>query len=397
MRSLISLAVAAAALPFSAYAVPPPISRSGQSQGKYIVIMHPAHEVTHLGFSRKGSAFQGIAPTHTYNSDSMKGFAAHLTSSQVEAIKSDSRVAYIERDGVLHTQDIRDAALVRTETNATWGLGRISHRAKGRSDYLYDSSAGAGACAYIIDTGIRVNHTEFGGRATFVRNYDRVDGTDDDLFGHGTHVAGTIGSESYGVAKRASLFAMKVCDQFGSCDVSAVNQAILDTITDSARRSCPSGVVINMSLGAPNDEWKSIKTAVKAAADAGIFVAVAAGNSATDSKDFTPANAQGACAAGAADKDDRIADFSNFGKPVKVFAPGVDVLSTYNDGKTTMMSGTSMASPHVAGMAAYLLGLNGKQDPAKLCSYIAETGTKDVLTGIPAGTVNLLAFNGEQL
>jgi subtilisin family serine protease len=272
---------------------------------------------------------------------------------------------------------------------------QIRHRAKGVTDYVYDSTAGAGTCAYIIDTGIRINHTDFSGRATFVKNYDTVDGTDEDLFGHGTHVAGTIGSDTYGVAKATKLHAMKVCNQFGMCDVSGVNQAILDTITDSAKRDCPNGVVINMSLGAPNDQWKSLRQAVKAAADAGIFVAVAAGNSAADAATFSPASAEGACAVGAADKDDKMADFSNFGKPLVVFAPGVDVVSAYKDGKTYTMSGTSMASPHIAGLAAYLFGLNGKQSPTALCQTIADMSTKNVLSAVPDGTVNKVAFNGQ--
>jgi subtilisin family serine protease len=219
-----------------------------------------------------------------------------------------------------------------TQTNATWGLGRLSHKAKGVSTYLYDSSAGTGTCAYIIDTGIFTAHPEFEGRATFVKNFDTVDGTDDDMFGHGTHVAGTIGSKSYGVAKNAKLFAMKVCNQFGSCDLSNVIAAITLTISDSKTRGCTNGVVINMSLGAPNSEWRSIKDIIKVATDAGIFVAVAAGNESQDAKDVSPASAPGTCVAGASDINDQIASFSNYGSTLSVFAPGVDIISTYNQG-----------------------------------------------------------------
>jgi subtilisin family serine protease len=219
-----------------------------------------------------------------------------------------------------------------TQTNATWGLGRISHSEKGSSTYLYDPSAGTGTCAYIIDTGIYTAHPEFEGRATFVKNFDLVDGTDDDMFGHGTHVAGTIGSKSYGVAKNAKLFAMKVCNQFGSCELSDVIAAITLTVSDSKTRGCTNGVVINMSLGAPNSEWQSIKDAIKTATDAGVFVAVAAGNDGKDAKDYSPASSPGACVAGASDVNDNIASFSNFGSTLSVFAPGVGVISTYNQG-----------------------------------------------------------------
>jgi subtilisin family serine protease len=225
-----------------------------------------------------------------------------------------------------------------TQTNATWGLGRISHKAKGDSTYLYDSSAGTGTCAYIIDTGIFTAHPEFEGRATFVKNYDNIDGTDNDVFGHGTHVAGTIGSKSYGVAKNAKLFAMKVCNQYGNCDLSHVIAAITHTVSDSKKRDCPNGVIINMSLGSPNSEWRSIKDAVKVATDAGIFVAVAAGNDGMDAENYSPASSPGTCVAGASDVNDQIASFSNYGATVSVFAPGVDVISTFNQGPASTVS-----------------------------------------------------------
>jgi subtilisin family serine protease len=217
-----------------------------------------------------------------------------------------------------------------TQTNATWGLGRISHRKPGSSEYLYDTSSGEGVCAYIIDTGLQTKHPEFEGRATLVEVLDHSDGTDLDMFGHGTHVAGTIGSKSYGVAKKAKLLGIKVCNALGACDVSNVGKAIEIAIKDSKQRDCPNGAVINMSLGAPKGEWKSILKATGEASDAGIFVAVSAGNSYADSTEYLPASAPTVCTVGATDNADVIAVFSNYGKPVKVFAPGVDVLSTYS-------------------------------------------------------------------
>jgi len=218
------------------------------------------------------------------------------------------------------------------------------------------------------------------------------------MFGHGTHVAGTIGSKSYGVAKNTKLFAMKVCNQYGNCVLSDVIAAIALTVSDSKTRGCTNGVVINISLGAPNAEWKSIKDAIKTATAAGVFVAVAAGNDAKDAKNFSPASSPDACVAGASDIADNIASFSNYGSTVSVFAPGVDIMSTYNiaPNSTTTMDGTSQASPHLAGLAAYYLGLNGPQTPATLCKKIADSATKNAITGLGLSSVtkNLLAFNG---
>jgi subtilisin family serine protease len=240
------------------------------------------------------------------------------------------KVAYVEADGQIKTTGWKRDTVTVTETNSTWGLGRISHRQTGNKDYLYDASGGEGTCAYIIDTGLNVKHPEFEGRATFVHNFDKVDKTNLDMFGHGTHVAGTIGSKTYGVAKKAKLFGIKACNQLGMCFVSDVIAGIDLTVQDSAKRDCPNGVVINMSLGDVNEHWQSVNAAVKAATQAGVFVSVSAGNSFDDSAKYSPASAPEACTVGAVDSSDVIAVFSNYGKPVKVFAPGVDVMSTYS-------------------------------------------------------------------
>jgi subtilisin family serine protease len=163
-----------------------------------------------------------------------------------------------------------------------------------------------------------------------VKNFDTTDGTDLDMKGHGTHVAGTIGSKSYGVSKKVKLYGIKACNKDGYCDLSNVVKAIELTIRDSKQRDCPNGVVINLSLGAINEEWRSIGSATQEAFNAGIFVAVAAGNSYDDSAKYSPASSPGVCAVGASDETDTIAPFSNYGKPVKVFAPGTNIMSTYS-------------------------------------------------------------------
>ncbi|KAF2664033.1 cuticle-degrading protease from Paecilomyces Lilacinus [Microthyrium microscopicum] len=277
-----------------------------------------------------------------------------------------------------------------SESGAPWGLGRISHRTKGSSTYLYDDTAGAGTCSYIIDTGIHTSHPEFEGRATFVKNFAGTALDDDN--GHGTHVAGTIGSKTYGVAKKTKLYAIKVLDADGSGSWSDVIAGIQLSVTDSKTRSCPKGIVVNMSLG--GDKSQSVNDAVASAVDAGLFYAVAAGNEAADLSTTSPASEPKAFAVGATDNTDAMASFSNYGTTLGVFAPGVDILSTWNDGKTNTISGTSMATPHITGLGAYLLGLSGKLSPSALASKIQSLSTANSVVSITAGTPNRLAFNG---
>jgi subtilisin family serine protease len=339
MRSLFALA----ALPF-AFAAPAQNKPAGlQVAGKYIVVLNPESNIRTLGLGKRGSIFETIQALHTYQLGTFKGFSASLTAEQVTDLKADPKVAYVEADGILHTQDKwmkRDgsagAKIKNTQTGSTWGLARISHRQKASTEYLYDDTAGEGTCAYIIDTGIYTAHPDFEGRATFVKNFDTVDGSNEDLLGHGTHVAGTIGSKTYGVAKKTKLFALKTCNQYGQCALSDVNAAISEAVKDSATRACPNGVVINMSLGAPNAEWKSIADAIAQATQAGIFVAVAAGNAGDDAAGYSPASSAGVCAVGASSSSDEVAAFSNFGSTVSIIGPGVDILSLDRQGSGTV-------------------------------------------------------------
>jgi subtilisin family serine protease len=216
------------------------------------------------------------------------------------------------------------------ESGATWGLGRISHRSKGSTEYDFDSSSGAGTCSYIIDTGVYAAHPELEGRATMVKSY--IAGADSDDNGHGTHVAGTIGSKTYGVAKKTNIYAIKVLDSSGSGAWSDIVDAIQSAVTDSKSRSCPNGIVVNMSLG--GGKQQSVNDAVAAAVDAGLFFAVAAGNDGADFSTTSPASEPKAFAVGASDNADKLASFSNYGKTLGVIAPGVDVLSIWLNGET---------------------------------------------------------------
>jgi subtilisin family serine protease len=216
-----------------------------------------------------------------------------------------------------------------TQSPATWGLGRISHRKAGSTVYGYDSSSGTGVCAYTLDTGVYAAHPDFQGRATQIKSYTGVN-TDDN--GHGTHIAGTIGSRTYGVAKNVQIYAIKVLDAGGSGPWSNIIAGIQYAVTDSKTRSCPNGVVVNMSLSGALVQ--SVNDAVAAAVNAGLFFAVAAGNSGVEFSTLSPASEPKAFAVGASDSTDNFASFSNYGATLGGVAPGVNILSTWNDGKT---------------------------------------------------------------
>lgn len=226
---------------------------------------------------------------------------------------------------------------LQTQSPGVWGLGRVSHHASMISSYIYDSTAGQNTCVYIIDSGINTAHVEFGTRATFVQNWVSAE-SDTDLSGHGTAVAGVVGATTYGVAKLSNLYSMKVCDQNGNCAVSNVVAAIAATMNDSPNRPCSKGVVINLSLGGLNSGWQSVSQSVVSATQAGILVVSAAGNDGANAANYLPASAAGSCTVGATDVNDAKPSWSNWGSKLAVFAPGVNVQSTYIGSTTATVS-----------------------------------------------------------
>jgi subtilisin family serine protease len=226
---------------------------------------------------------------------------------------------------------------LQTQSPGIWGLGRISHHAKSISTYIYDSTAGQNTCVYVLDTGINTAHVEFGSRALSVSNWVSTESISD-LNGHGTAVAGTVGATTYGVAKLTKLYSMKVCDQNGNCAVSSVVSAIAASINDSGSRSCTNGVVINLSLGGLNAGWQSVSQAVVTATQAGVLVVSAAGNNGATAANYLPASAPGSCTVGASDVNDAVPSWSNWGSKLAVFAPGVNVQSTYIGSNTATVS-----------------------------------------------------------
>ncbi|GME96644.1 unnamed protein product [Ambrosiozyma monospora] len=315
-------------------------------------------------------------------------------------------VAHVEMDAVVHTQS------AETQTGAPWGLSRISHRERlGLSNfnqYLYDDIAGKGVTSYIIDTGVHVTHEEFEGRATWGATIPDGD-EDEDGNGHGTHCAGTIGSKSYGVAKNAKLVGIKVLRSNGSGTMSDVVKGVevaanAHIAEAKANKKGFKGSTANMSLG--GGKSPALDQAVNAAVKAGIHFAVAAGNENSDACNTSPAGAERPVTVGASTLSDSRAYFSNYGKCVDIFAPGLNILSTYtgSDTATAVLSGTSMASPHVAGLLTYFLSLQPESTsefassaitPEELKKNIIKFGTKDALSQIPSdGTPNVLIYNG---
>ncbi|KAF2970551.1 hypothetical protein GQX73_g3037 [Xylaria multiplex] len=321
---------------------------------------------------------------HVYGATGFKGFAGPLNAASIEKLRANPHVEYVQEDSKFYLNDFT------TQENAPYGIARISHRNNGDSNYVRDDSDGDGTCVYVIDTGINVDHPDFGGRASWAANF--ADNENIDGAGHGTFVAGIVGSESYGVAKKTQLLAVKVFKNDGTTEGNSIIAAIDWVAQDAPTRNCPKGTIANLSLGGGKNQASN--DAVAALVNAGTFVAVASGNDNADARDFSPASEPSVCTVSASDEKDAKAYFSNYGSVVDIWAPGVNIESTSYDGGSTAASGTSASSPIVAGLGAYILALEGGRDPIALCDRIKELSTQGILADVPEGTTNALAFNG---
>lgn len=339
------------------------------AQGDYAAVLGRVQQVT------RGRA---AVPDHVY-AFALRGFSAFMSEEDAVAISSHPLVAYVEEDAVME-------AFV-TQTNATWGLDRIDQRDRPLSGTYSYTSTGSGVNVYVIDTGIRRTHTQFGSRAFhgFTAINDGRGSTD--CNGHGTHVAGTVGGTTYGVAKATRLFAVRVLSCSGSGTTSGVIAGV-----DWVRVNHIKPAVANMSLG--GGASSSLDTAVRNSISAGVTYAVAAGNSNANAGNFSPARVGEAITVGSSTSTDARSSFSNFGSVVDIFAPGSSITSAWSTSNTATrtISGTSMASPHVAGVAARYLQGNPSASPATVRNAIVNDATLGRLSGIPSGTANRLLF-----
>jgi subtilisin family serine protease len=358
--------------------------QEGFIPGKYIVVLHDnsltfrksdRYEDVQIGMrksaidivSRYNIAEEKVDRVY---GNLLTGFSVELSSIQLEAIERDPMVKYIEPDGYVHINST-------TQNNATWGLDRIDQRALPLNQTYTYTATGQGVKAFIIDTGVRTTHNEFGNRAQ--RGYDAFGGNSEDCNGHGTHVAGTVGGTTFGVAKNVTLVGVRVLDCNGSGSWSGVI-AGMDWV--AANASGPS--VANMSLGGGGSA--AIDDAVARMYNAGVPVIVAAGNGdfrgrEANACNYSPARAPRAYTVGATTNTDSKTSWSNYGDCVDIFAPGASITAAWHTSNTATntISGTSMASPHVAGVAALYLQSNPSAGPQAVYNFLSSSSTKNIV------------------
>ncbi|KAJ5552049.1 hypothetical protein N7535_000004 [Penicillium sp. DV-2018c] len=335
----------------------------------------------HARLARRDSGLTG--PGKHFNINGMKGYSASFDDVTAEGIASDPAVKYVEPDMIVNA-----SANVVQRNAPSWGLARISSKSPGATDYVYDSTGGEGIVVYGVDTGIDINHPDFEGRAKWGTNTVDRDNTDGN--GHGTHTASTMVGVKYGVAKKASVVAVKVLGADGSGTNSGVISGMEWAVKDAKSRGVTGKSVMNMSLGGGFS--RAMNDAAENVVKSGVFLAVAAGNEAQDARNTSPASAPNVCTVAASTSSDRSASFSNFGSIVDVYAPGDKITAAFPGGGSKSLSGTSMAAPHVAGAAAYLMAVEGvsAQDA---CARIVKLATSSI-SRPPSGTTSKLLFNG---
>ncbi|MEU9085694.1 S8 family peptidase [Streptomyces sp. NPDC048357] len=402
---LLPAAVALLAAATTAAALPPhPASASASTEAPvapYVVVLKDTSSRAPARALAAEAADSGDEVGPVYEA-ALNGFAVRTTAARAAALAADPRVASVEPDVEFHTS-ATTASVTSADTpgtpgtpgtqpqaqaSAPWPLDRIDQRELPLDgSYTYPTRA-EGVTVYIVDTGINTLHQEFGGRARFGYNAVFL-GSSRDCNGHGTHVAATVGGETYGVAKGVSLVGVKVADCRGSGNLSAILKG-LDWVVKDAAKAPDTPAVANMSMGGTPSH--ALDAAVIRAVASGITFTVAAGNDGKDACAGSPARVPQALTVGATDAADRHAPFSSHGPCVDLSAPGVGVTSAWKDSATATAraSGTSMAAPHVAGVAALVLSRGTARTPAQVSEALLHGAVPDRITGLPAGTPNRL-------
>ena len=357
-------------------------------EGRYIVVLKEsaaslAHENSRV--PKVAAAARALAATHgaqvvrSYE-HVLRGFAANANDKALARLLADPRVEYVEEDGLV--------SIKATQASATWGLDRIDQRDLPLSGtYTYDTDA-LSTHSYIIDTGVLASHSQFTGRiGDGFTSISDGNGTSD-CNGHGTHVAGTVGGTTHGVAKGTTIHPVRVLDCGGSGSWSGVIAGM-----DWVRVNHVSPAVANMSLG--GGASSSIDTAVANLTNAGVVVVVAAGNNTADACNYSPARASSAITVGSTVNNDSRSSFSNFGSCLDIFAPGSSITSAWNTSATAThtISGTSMASPHVAGAAALYLAVNPTASVSQVTTALINASTPDKVTSAGTGSPNRLLYS----
>ena len=360
----------------------PSLARGGSAgpiAGQYIVRFRDDEQDVDGEANNQASKHAGKV-SRVYKS-ALKGMAIELTDAEATALRAEPSVLSVEQDQML--------SINTTQSGATWGISRLDQRT-GPPDSFYAYNAdGSGVTVYIIDTGINFTHTEYNGRAFTGIDEVTAGGTAADCNGHGSHVSGTVGGTTYGVAKKVKLIAVRVLDCAGSGSTSGVIAGI-DWVT--AQKKANPGVpsAANMSLG--GGASPTLNTAVENSVAAGVVYAIAAGNDGLNACNYSPASAPNAITVGATDINDGFASFSNRGSCVDINAPGVNITSSWmgSTTATNTISGTSMATPHVAGTIALYLQANPTATTAQVDAALKANAST---TTVPSGTTNKLLYS----
>ncbi|MEU8699351.1 S8 family serine peptidase [Streptomyces sp. NPDC048680] len=355
-----------------------PLYHSGRAvPGQYIVRLDRTANVSGT------VASLGIKTMFTYDTV-LRGFSAALTGVQLDAVRATPGVTAVEENSTVAVSDRTRSERQSRAAATSWGLDRIDQRNLPLDGQFNVVGTGANTTGYILDSGIEFGHSEFGGRA--VAGFDAVgDGQNgQDCNGHGTHVAGTVGGKTFGIARSAKLVSVRVVDCSGEGSIAGTIAGL-----DWVARNAVQPAVLNASLG---DAYSpALNLAADALAESGVLPVVSAGNDAKDACTASPASAHEVLAVGASDRTDHQTGFSNYGSCVSLFAPGQDIISARLGGGSVSKSGTSMASPHVAGVALLYKAAHPQADAATVAGWLDDASTKDTLS-VTDGSPNRLLY-----